>query len=66
MNTEGEMSNTAQVQAAGVASLQQRLITAAFGGLIGLFLILGIGFAHPETIHNAAHDTRHAASFPCH
>jgi len=41
-------------------------MAAAFGGLIGLFLIYGVGFANPETIHNAAHDTRHAASFPCH
>lgn len=44
----------------------QRMAAAAFGGLIGLFLLYGVGFAHPETIHNAAHDTRHAASFPCH
>ena len=24
------------------------------------------GFAYPEFIHNAAHDTRHGLSFPCH
>ena len=28
--------------------------------------VFGTGFAHPETIHNAAHDTRHAFAFPCH
>jgi cobalt transporter subunit CbtB len=34
--------------------------------LLGAFLLLGVGFAHPDAIHNAAHDGRHAVSFPCH
>jgi len=34
--------------------------------LLGTFLLLGVGFLHSETLHNAAHDTRHAFSFPCH
>ena len=33
---------------------------------IGVFLVYGAGFAHPLTIHDFAHDTRHALSFPCH
>ena len=33
---------------------------------LGLFLLAGVGFAGPELIHNAAHDTRHAVGFPCH
>jgi cobalt transporter subunit CbtB len=60
------MSIQANTQAASSTALSQRISAAAFGGLIGLFLIYGVGFAHPETIHNAAHDTRHAALFPCH
>jgi len=24
------------------------------------------GFSHLEAVHNAAHDTRHSAGFPCH
>ena len=59
------MSSQAKTPSASSLS-SQRISAAAFGGLIGLFLIYGVGFAHPETIHNAAHDTRHAASFPCH
>jgi cobalt transporter subunit CbtB len=39
-------------------------------GLIALFLglglLAGVGFAGPQVIHNAAHDTRHAVGFPCH
>ncbi len=34
--------------------------------VFGLFLVWGTGFASPEILHNAAHDARHAMSFPCH
>lgn len=34
--------------------------------LLGVFLVLGVGFAGPEIIHNAAHDGRHSMAFPCH
>ncbi|MFC7397039.1 CbtB-domain containing protein [Chelatococcus sp. GCM10030263] len=33
---------------------------------MGVALVFVTGFAHSEAIHNAAHDTRHALSFPCH
>ena len=34
--------------------------------LFGAFIVFGVGFAGPTTIHNAAHDVRHAFAFPCH
>ena len=40
----------------------QRLIAAA----IGAFIIGMVGFSHMSVAHNAAHDTRHTAAFPCH
>ena len=51
-----------QVQAAR----SETMIAAVLGLLVATFLILGVGFAHPEAIHNAAHDTRHTTAFPCH
>lgn len=35
---------------------------------LGLALILTIGFMQDTNnyVHNAAHDTRHSAGFPCH
>jgi len=33
---------------------------------IGLIVLFGVGFAGSATLHNAAHDTRHAFNFPCH
>ena len=43
-----------------------KLTAVVLGLLLGTFLILGVGFANSSTIHNAAHDTRHSVSFPCH
>lgn len=34
--------------------------------LLGAAFIFIIGFSHIEAVHNAAHDTRHSAAFPCH
>jgi cobalt transporter subunit CbtB len=42
------------------------LVAAFVAMALGIGLVFTIGFAHPSTIHNAAHDTRHALSFPCH
>ncbi|MDA1323400.1 MAG: CbtB-domain containing protein [Proteobacteria bacterium] len=42
------------------------VIPALSAILLGAFLVLGIGLAHSDTIHNAAHDSRHSFAFPCH
>ncbi len=34
--------------------------------LLGAFFIIGAGFAQPNVLHNAAHDSRHSIAFPCH
>ncbi len=39
---------------------------AALVLLLGVFFLYGAGFAGPQMIHNAAHDTRHTFVFPCH
>lgn len=47
-------------------TLQQRTATGVVALLLGTFILLGVGFAHSDVLHNAAHDTRHAFTFPCH
>ncbi|MBF8674225.1 MULTISPECIES: CbtB domain-containing protein [Pseudomonas] len=47
-------------------TLSQRIVVAASAGLLGLCLVYFAGFSHIEAVHNAAHDTRHSAAFPCH
>ena len=34
--------------------------------LLGAFIVFGVGFAHIDALHNAAHDVRHSNGFPCH
>ena len=49
------------------STLQQRVVAATVGGLFGIFLLMGVGFAGGDNFaHNAAHDARHANIFPCH
>ena len=51
---------------AKTTTLSQRAAVATIGGLLGVFLLIGVGFAGPDIIHNAAHDARPANVFPCH
>lgn len=46
--------------------LTTRMATVAITALFGVFLVYGVGFAQPNVLHNAAHDTRHSLVFPCH
>ncbi len=39
---------------------------AVFAIAFGAFLVFLTGFAHTDALHNGAHNTRHALSFPCH
>ncbi len=59
-------ATAASVQAAYVADRAAALPVILTTALLGAFVIFGVGFAHSDTLHNAAHDTRHATGFPCH
>jgi cobalt transporter subunit CbtB len=50
----------------GADKRTEALAAAAIAFVFGVGLVFTTGFAHSSTIHNAAHDTRHALSFPCH
>jgi cobalt transporter subunit CbtB len=60
-HTATQTSLVSQSQSAGLARLWPALCAA----LLGLVVLYGAGFA-PQEAHNVAHDTRHAAGFPCH
>lgn len=47
-------------------ALSSRLAPALAVLMFGAFMVLGVGFAHSDTVHNAAHDGRHSFAFPCH
>lgn len=45
---------------------RDRVVPALFAAGLGLVLLYGVGFAPTVELHNAAHDSRHSAAFPCH
>jgi cobalt transporter subunit CbtB len=47
------------------ALLSSHIGSALLAALLGLVILYGVGFA-PLAAHNAAHDARHSAAFPCH
>jgi len=61
------MDNTVTAPAASAVGARQGVfLQAALAMMLGLFIVGMAGFSHSETIHNAAHDTRHSNAFPCH
>ncbi len=61
--------NAAAVSGHRAALSQSRAQTvqaALLAAIIGGVLIFVTGFAHPQILHNGAHDTRHGLSFPGH
>ncbi|KRP71589.1 CbtB-domain containing protein [Pseudomonas paralactis] len=52
--------------ASSTTTLSQRLSAAIGAAILGACLVYFAGFSHIEAVHNAAHDTRHSAAFPCH
>jgi cobalt transporter subunit CbtB len=49
-----------------IALESSRVAPALLALMVGAFLVVGVGFAHSNTVHNVAHDARHAFAFPCH
>ncbi|MBO6758816.1 MAG: CbtB-domain containing protein [Roseibium sp.] len=43
-----------------------KLVPVAAAALIGLAVIAVTGHVQATTLHDAAHDVRHAVGFPCH
>ena len=65
---EGQpQENAMNAIALPVAQNRSETLRAALALLIvGFGLVFLTGFSHIDNVHNAAHDTRHALSFPCH
>ena len=59
-----------QVQAAAIAAPQTKAASSTLSilaaGMIGLGIIAVAGHVQASTLHDAAHDVRHATGFPCH
>jgi cobalt transporter subunit CbtB len=58
--------STTSHSASTTTTQTQRLTAAISAAILGACLVYFAGFSHIEAVHNAAHDTRHSAAFPCH
>ena len=47
-------------------TVSKRKLAALLAAALGLVIVFAAGLAPSEAVHNAAHDTRHSFSFPCH
>jgi len=60
------MTTTTLSEPRAAALPKDRTLVGALALLFGLGFIYLVGFAPVSAVHNAAHDTRHSAAFPCH
>lgn len=47
-------------------ALKDKILPSLLAVALGALMLYGAGFASTEALHNAAHDSRHSAGFPCH
>ena len=57
---------TQTVNLTRTAATSSVLMQSIFMALIGATLVFAAGFAHSQSLHDAAHDLRHSNGFPCH
>jgi cobalt transporter subunit CbtB len=60
------MTTTALPESRATSLPKDRTVVGALALLLGLGFIYLVGFVPVSAVHNAAHDTRHSAAFPCH
>jgi cobalt transporter subunit CbtB len=60
------MQQTQTAQLSTAATDVNVVVQAVLAMALGLFIVGVVGFSHMSTVHNAAHDVRHANAFPCH
>ena len=66
MHDDRQLRPTALLTPAVSPAITDRARLIVGSAVLGVTLIFLAGFAAPDIVHNAAHDTRHAAAFPCH
>jgi cobalt transporter subunit CbtB len=60
------MTTTTLSESRATSLPKDRTVVGALTLFLGLGFVYLVGFAPVSAVHNAAHDTRHSAAFPCH
>ncbi|QUJ76326.1 CbtB-domain containing protein [Sulfitobacter albidus] len=55
-----------KTEAQTVAATRSATLPALFAVILGVAVITMTGHLQAATLHDAAHDMRHATGFPCH
>jgi cobalt transporter subunit CbtB len=63
---EDLMTTTTLPESRATSLPKDRTLVGALTLILGLGFVYVVGFAPVSAVHNAAHDTRHSAAFPCH
>ncbi|WP_169570306.1 CbtB domain-containing protein [Sneathiella limimaris] len=53
-------------QTTTLSASKSKLAPILFSAMMGLALVFVAGHIQANTLHDAAHDVRHATGFPCH
>jgi cobalt transporter subunit CbtB len=65
-STPAALNNSQTLTLSKEKAKSDSILPALLAGSLGLMLLYAAGFAEVPQLHNAAHDGRHSASFPCH
>lgn len=57
---------TTKVKAIAQSGISTTVLSIAAAAVLGLGLMMVAGHVQAATLHDAAHDVRHATGFPCH
>ena len=57
---------TTQTKTLAGNKAQSLILSALFAAVLGGTMLFLAGHAQSATLHDAAHDVRHATGFPCH
>ena len=66
MTTNTQAQATSIRATAGVRRGTGEMMAIAFAAMLGIAMIVVVGHVQASTLHDAAHDVRHATGFPCH
>ena len=60
------MTKTTQAIAAPQTKSATSTVAILFAAIVGFGIVSVAGHVQAQTLHDAAHDVRHATGFPCH
>ncbi|MCP1677214.1 cobalt transporter subunit CbtB [Natronocella acetinitrilica] len=66
MKNQNSVASTSSFDSAKSVTMVPKPVQLAAAVLLGMVILYGAGFANSAVVHDAAHDMRHAAAFPCH